>query len=318
MPKKHPYTCPRCEYFTSKRTDMNKHLFKLIKPCPAINHNIELTDEIKKHILDNRVYNPPKQPTPQQVINQQINNYQLIVNYINKKDFQDKISQYLEYTNDDLLNYTDVIDELYKDNISRRKDEQHNFNKNKTLGRNDLIDVVHNCTSPDSVSKMNLSYDKVLNKLHIFDDDEWISLHFESGVQELIKSIQYVYLNHYEEQLLKQYISASCYDKQCIQETLIQYYQFLEAFNVLPIIKSYNDEWIQDLYDNDIGKIYNNVKDEIKGSERNNIKKKVFNVIKNNCHESVLELNKQMMELIKMDETFKNNIMNELRQNTAI
>jgi len=45
----------------------------------------------------------------------------------------------------------------------------------------------------------------------------------------------------------------------------------------------------------------------MKASELKNIKKKVFNVIKTNCHESLLELNKQMM-----DETFKNNVMSEL------
>jgi HNH endonuclease len=57
MPKKHPYTCPRCEYFTSKKTDMYKHLYNVKKPCPALKINIELTDDIKKYILDNRIYN---------------------------------------------------------------------------------------------------------------------------------------------------------------------------------------------------------------------------------------------------------------------
>jgi hypothetical protein len=50
-----------------------------------------------------------------------------------------------------------------------------------------------------------------------------------------------------------------------------------------------------------------------------NLKKKVFNVIKTNCHQqSLLELNKQMMELIKMDETFIHNVMNELTNAVSI
>lgn len=51
MPKKHPYTCPRCEYFTSRKSNITAHLYDLKKPCPAIKHNIELTEEIKQSIL---------------------------------------------------------------------------------------------------------------------------------------------------------------------------------------------------------------------------------------------------------------------------
>ena len=310
MPKKHPYTCPRCEYYTSKKPDMYKHLHNLKKPCPAIKLNVDLTDEIKQYILDNRIYQPPKQ-TQQQVINQQINNYQLIVNYINKKDFQEKITQYLDYTNDDLECYTDSLEKHYENKVDKLKNKYIKFRKDETLTCDGLIGVLDTCTSSKNVHKMNLMYDKVLDKLQIYEG-EWKSHHFETGVQELISSIQDAYLDDYEEYLLKQYNDASIYDKQCIQEALTEYYQFLEAFDVLPRIKSSDEEWIQDIKEEYIGKLYNKVKDEMKASELKNIKKKVFNVIKTNCHESLLELNKQMMELIKMDETFKNNVMNEL------
>jgi hypothetical protein len=42
---------------------------------------------------------------------------------------------------------------------------------------------------------------------------------------------------------------------------------------------------------------------------------KHINVIKTNCNANVIELNKQMMELIKMDEDFKNKILGELTLN---
>jgi 5-methylcytosine-specific restriction endonuclease McrA len=61
MPKKHPYTCPRCEYNTSKKSDIHKHFYVLKKTCPAIKQDIELTDNIKQYILDNRIYNDLKQ-----------------------------------------------------------------------------------------------------------------------------------------------------------------------------------------------------------------------------------------------------------------
>ena len=49
-------------------------------------------------------------------------------------------------------------------------------------------------------------YDKVLDKLQIYEG-EWKSHHFETGVKELISSIQEAYLDDYEEYLLKQYLN---------------------------------------------------------------------------------------------------------------
>jgi hypothetical protein len=53
--KKPPYTCLCCEYTTLFKNDMRKHLYKK-EPCPKIKNLIDLTDEIKIHILKNRIY----------------------------------------------------------------------------------------------------------------------------------------------------------------------------------------------------------------------------------------------------------------------
>lgn len=55
-----PYCCIRCGYSVSKKTDMYKHLYTLKKQCPATENLIELTDEVKAHILENRIYMIPK------------------------------------------------------------------------------------------------------------------------------------------------------------------------------------------------------------------------------------------------------------------
>ena len=39
---------------------MRYHLYKKIKTCPMLKSDVELTEEIKKHIIENRIYNPPK------------------------------------------------------------------------------------------------------------------------------------------------------------------------------------------------------------------------------------------------------------------
>lgn len=53
-----PYTCPRCNYNCPRRDTMRTH-FKRNRGCPNIN-NVELTDEIKNIVLNDRVYHPPK------------------------------------------------------------------------------------------------------------------------------------------------------------------------------------------------------------------------------------------------------------------
>jgi len=54
------YSCVRCGYETENKYSMNTHLYKKKKPCPTAVNNIELTDEIKKYILENRIYKIPE------------------------------------------------------------------------------------------------------------------------------------------------------------------------------------------------------------------------------------------------------------------
>lgn len=63
MAHKTPYKCPRCSYTTTQKGDMRKHLFSLQKPCPAIDNDIEVTEEVKEYILMNRIYRSEKQTT---------------------------------------------------------------------------------------------------------------------------------------------------------------------------------------------------------------------------------------------------------------
>lgn len=62
MPKKvsfPPYLCPRCGYSTSNKSWMKSHLFNLRKPCPGLNNNVDLDDDMKMEILNNRIIRIP-------------------------------------------------------------------------------------------------------------------------------------------------------------------------------------------------------------------------------------------------------------------
>lgn len=312
MVKKHPYTCPRCHFFTAKKSNMQAHLYDLKKSCPASTVDIELTDAIKKYILDNRVYHPPKQ-TQQQIINQQININNIIVNYVNKMDFQDKLLHYLQYHDTELLQYHDAIETKYEQQVDRfEKKSTKGFHKFDTLTLDGLINVLHTCTTANDVQEMNVMYDKVLNRLHIYSG-EWEPFMFKDGVKELIEKIQETYLDYYEEYLLRQYSAGSIFDKQCIKEALKEYYEFLECFDIDPRLTTSPEDWVQELSDDDIGRLYTKVKDELRASKLKEVRKTVYDVIKTNCTASVMELNKKIVDLIKMDEMFKNKLLMELQ-----
>lgn len=58
------FACPRCDYESMYKNDMRRHLYKNKNICLPIKQDIELTDEIKKIILRDRIYRAPKAKKP--------------------------------------------------------------------------------------------------------------------------------------------------------------------------------------------------------------------------------------------------------------
>lgn len=108
MPKKRVnYECIRCGYETDSKSHMQKHLMQKIKPCPQTMNDIELTDEIKEYIINNRVYRIPKTeillPTKaENVLAEEIKKLKLNIEFIksNKKEsfYQRMVETYLKGT----------------------------------------------------------------------------------------------------------------------------------------------------------------------------------------------------------------------------
>ena len=57
IPQDH-YECPRCGYSSKHKSSMRNHFYKKNKSCPATQNTMDLTDEIKEYILDNKIYKP--------------------------------------------------------------------------------------------------------------------------------------------------------------------------------------------------------------------------------------------------------------------
>lgn len=56
MAKTQDYMCPRCGYTSHRKSSMYNHFYKKIKPCPATRQVMELTNEVKEYILENKLY----------------------------------------------------------------------------------------------------------------------------------------------------------------------------------------------------------------------------------------------------------------------
>ena len=108
--KLHPYTCPRCGYTTERKCHMQRHLFGKKDECGTIIDNIDLTDEIKQHIVKYRLYKPKNDSSINTVINQynQYNNN--VQNIINNIDLREKRDDYMSYKGQPLIGFSDSFE----------------------------------------------------------------------------------------------------------------------------------------------------------------------------------------------------------------
>lgn len=325
MRKKPNYCCVRCGYDTCQKNMMRRHLYFNKKICPALQNDIDLTDTIRDYILINRIYNPPKPvpiptpPTPQQTINQTINNYHQINNVVSNMDPIDKINKYTDYKNLEIIDLEDRIEDQYHRQV--KKLDNGTFSDFR-LNFQNIIEVIDSVTCIKDIDTLNVLYDEVLNKLKLFCCGEWRHVLMEAGIKEIIEKIQVCYLDHYECFLIRRYNNESTgwqYKVQ-VKEHIEDYYKFLAIFGITPFIyeKSNNEITGSDKDDNmhsieeEWYPRYVAIKDRMSTSEINRVKKEVYNIVKRNAKASVLDLNKKMMDIIQMDEEFKKSIIDSI------
>lgn len=312
MATKHEdYKCPRCGYVSHHKGNMRHHLYKKTKPCPATKEVIELTEQIKEHILANKIYKVPKPPKQPQIVINQYNNQQ-INNFISKMDPFDKLNAYIEQTQIKMLPFETQVEEQYENEIGKCETIETRLN-DFSLTTSKILEIVNQLTTSKNVDTLNVVYDKAPNKLSIYDGDgEWEEYVFEHGVKELIEKIQFSYLDCYEELLLDKISDDPNFiERQRAKELLEEYYIFLVSFEVKPYLNrgttdklmSYNDQYF---------KVYDKIRNTVRLTQAKEIKRSVYNMVKANCNASITELNKKMMDIICTDETFKAKVLEKL------
>ena len=85
-----------------------------------------LTDAIKQHVLDHRIYHPEpsrgsRQPPAnnQNIVNQQINNIHCVQNFVSGMSPLDKIKAFCDYKDLESVNFEDALGDRYKKVVER-------------------------------------------------------------------------------------------------------------------------------------------------------------------------------------------------------
>ncbi len=315
--KKKEYTCPRCGYTTSKKNDMRKHLYNLKKKCPALENNIELTNEIKEFILENRIYKIPKEEKPKEpTFIQNIHYNNTMNNYINKLDTIDKLTKLMEYNDKEILYLEDDMENNFKTRVDNMRN--NNFKYGYNIDENRLFDIIDEISriKRGDLTHMNIVYNDKLKELKLYKSGCWESLILERGLKEVIEILKDIFLDHYEKYLFKQiYVSEkNLLNKQKYKEDVERHYKFLCCFDLYPYIKDKDDMEILGEEDGDFGKyeieekwmsIYNNIAQNIKRYDINKMKKNIIDILKNNTQHNLKDLNKTILDLLNVDEEFK-------------
>lgn len=324
------YTCPRCLYETSNKTNIMFHFYKLKKPCPDYENVSELTEEIKQHVLANRIYKVPIKPKPDQVIKQKIIYNNTMNNFVNSIDIFNKLDKLLKHQGKNLITFNSHVEKSLDPFVKQlKKGEDIQLSRDDIL---EIIDTVCKVTcngSSKALETFNILYDAEVKKLKMYDDGGWKDLVIKRGITTMIKTIKRVYLDDYERYLLRRiHKLCECRERQYLNNLLNEYYKFLGVFNVDPVVMDNRDRNI--LYDMSSDEFFNAsgtcdlcdkysekyrlIRDTIAQKEINQMQKQIIDILKQNSKHNIESLNKRVISLFDMDESFKKIIIEQSKK----
>lgn len=316
-------------YRTDHKTKMKMHLKNRANSCPSTENDVELTDAIKEHILNNRIYRipvPAKVENPQQQITNNINYNNTMNNYISGLDPFTKLNEYHKYKNVDLIPFDRSVELMYEKTRDKLERDigNHSITEDDIYDIYDIIDNVTK-TSGQSLEDFNVLYDSKFSKLKVYESGDWKEMFLMSGVKSIINTVQDYLWNSYECYLIRRIQNASYTHAQHenYRELLKEYYSFLASMKMDPFVKGKHDNKIKftaddDEYWNDpdahdIGShalvdeytaFYTRISESMMVRDKDKWKKEVVELIKKNTKKNVVEMNKLIMSLVNVDPGF--------------
>lgn len=305
--KQPPYTCACCGYETRQVSAITYHLNRK-RRCAQLPNGVALTDEIRQHIINYRVYTAPVETSKN--INIQQNNMM----FINNMDSIDKIMKYIRHQNKTLINFYDHAENLF-------------LEKDVTLKKPDIIETFDIASSlrKKKFTTLNVMYDDIDKKIKIYDNEEWHDYLPLKGIQEMINVLQAVYLERYECYLIRKIRSGvdSHQMRQKAREDLEEYYKLISSIDKKPyIFERCDSEILYETDDDRFGEgpdrfsieeefmpLYTKAKSKVLAKETKAIIKEITTILKRNTKNNIRQLDNKIKELFIKDEAFKSTLM---------
>lgn len=309
---KDPYECPRCGYETPLKQNMYKHLYEKKKPCQGIRADVLLTEDVKYEVMQNRTYKVKpicqivNETSSSPTIHQNITHYNQINTVIGKIDLIDRLTKYMQHHGHELLNFDEHITQTYHSTIQKLDNDEY---RDFCLSQKCFLEIIDTLTVCNTIERITVLYDEQLGRIRFTDCGTWKSKMLDHGIDEIMSKIQGGYLDYYEEYLLRKVQDADPYTQQVIKERLIDYYKLLVCFDMLPCVKEMHHQEnprMETMYN-----VYRHVKNELRKTEATSLRNQVSKIIRRNSIGSVIELNKRIMELIQVDEGFKDHVLEQ-------
>ncbi len=317
-----PFTCPVCNYQSTLKTDMRRH-FKRQTPCPKLENDIELTDEIKEYVLANRIYRipapPPPPPPPATTI---INNYNQVVNIVNQMKPHDKLSCLTNHTNVELLDFDfHVSKKLHPQTMlylqDKSPDTEPEYLKNQAIV--EIIRDVCNSTAGDC-SDFCIIFDAVKQNIRIRDRYTWQEMLLDKGIKHIMSVVQQIHLDAYETCLINKCQVVPLCEKETILNKIDEYYAFIGTFNLEPAVAESNRKGARvspplKLYE-EFQKRFKAVTEKLTKPRMDAAVRDVCKILQASTKRNIEELNTKVMDMLRIDQTFRNAIMEGFQVHT--
>jgi hypothetical protein len=299
---------------------MRQHLYVRKTSCADIN-GLELTEQIKEQVMNARRYHPPKKSDKgSNATYNIINQYNTINNFVCGLGFDEKMGLLLDYQKGRLLDIEDGLDDRFQQRVQRLEDDK--YRSGCYLSLDDLFGLVNDVTKidKDNIQKFNILFDKAVKRFKLYRCKTWESFLEDMGARELVSLIKSYYLDTYEIYLIRNLYTEKSINLNRIKlnEHLEIYYRFISIFELPAFITNFSDQEVlghrlvegnEDYLAEKYLQLYCEQKKQLKPTEINRIKRKIINIVKENTVHNLAELNKAVLEILKVDENFRNELL---------
>lgn len=318
------YKCARCSYETNKKSNINNH-FNRKRVCANVN-NIELTDEIKQTILDNRIYHPPAPVQAPTTINNTINNVN-IYNTVSKMDPEYKIEKLMEHLNREVINLDDYhhFNRMRKSLLHHKDREEEKYTITcrhiEDLFK-EVIDFLQSFFNEDNPDRNVYNCFIKSNMFHIYDNDCWEQNTVPGGLKLFIKTLKSMVFDAYEVCLIRQLMIWQ--KRPQARTALKEYYAFILSFDNQPTFREgrnsdnkllynknepeYDQEPTYDLVE-ELADIWNSVVNDMKEYKKINNNKTLKQIFTNHSDKTFRNLDKQVTQAISGNTDFQNQLI---------